>query len=349
MIEKNDKFSKNEVRAALKFLKEQDTTTCAEVLKMLSSPLQNSSSAEALAKSVPSEGYRVSKMGPVVEESLARLVEVTFELKTLPSLFSRLAVVYPDWRADGWDNVIERFISNKKFDSEVMASILAALPREIFCDLKIETSAEKDMIVKYEKEWKKDAKVDKWRLGTEQSAAWPAAYFGKILGKFSKNSGRLDESVSVVAYLALEVWSKSTPLGSTHPYEALVSSLYFSAEILANIVQTMGGLKNPQIAEFMQAFNLKLLNHLKTNPHLVKEGFNTFEYLEWVSVAVAEVSRLRGHKFNDVFMIKKCLDAMLAKWGSDDVSLVSASISNRFSVSQFFSEAIDDLKTQKKV
>lgn len=347
MMEKDDKASKNDIRSALKQLKEQEPAVAAQVLKMLSVPLPKASTASALPKSTSSVSLRESKMGPVLEESLARLVEITFDGNRLGAVLKHLSTIYPEWREDGWDNVIERLISNKNYDSEVVASVLGALPRDIFCDYKI-TLASHDMIRKYESVWRNHALVaSNTTLGTSSSSLWPAAHYGRILGQFAKKHDALEESATITAHLALEQWSRSTPLGSTQSYEAFVSSIYFAGEILANIISTVGGLKNAQIASFLQVFNAKMLNHLKSRNHLVKDGFNTFEYLEWVSVVVAETSKLRGSRFNDLFLIKKCLDSMLDKWGSDDVALVSGSISRRFSVSQFVTEALEERKASK--
>lgn len=347
MMEKDDKASKNDVRNALKQLKEQDPAVAAEVLKMLSAPLPKASTASISPKAASSLSLRESKMGPMLEESLARLIEVTFDGNRLGAVLKHLPNIYPEWRADGWDNVIERLIANKNYDSEVLASILGALPREIFCNYKI-TLTNHDMIYKYQSSWRNhDKVVCRPALGTQSSPLWPAAHYGRILGLFAKKHDALEESASITAHLALEQWSRSTPLGSTQSYEAFVSSIYFAGEILANIVHTVGGLKNPQIASFLQVFNAKLQSHLKSRNQLVKDGFNTFEYLEWVSVVVAETSKLRGSRFNDLFLIKRCLDAMLDKWGSDDVALVSGSISRRFSVSQFVTEALEERKASK--
>lgn len=342
MIEKDDKTSKTDIRSALKQLKEQEPAAAAEVLKMLSAPLTKSSAASSSSKSVSSGSLRETKLGPVLEESLARLVEVTFDANRLGPILSRLAVIYPEWRSDGWDNVIERLLINKNYDSEAVAAILGALPRDILCGYQIAMTKD-DMIIKYESAWRKDEYLSSISsTPTSERPLWPAAHYGRLLGQFAKKRNALEESASIAAHLSLEVWSRSTPLGSKNSYEALVSSIYFAGVVLANIVPTVGNLKNPEIASFLQVFNAKLQAYLKSRPHLVKDGFNTFEYLEWVSVVVAETSKQRGSKFNDLFMIKKALDSMLDKWGSDDVALVSGSISRRFSVSQFVTEALEE-------
>lgn len=93
MIEKSDKASKADIRSALKHLKEQEASVVAEVLKSLSTPLPQASTALSVSKNVSTEGYRESKMGPVLEESIARMLEVTFEPSRLGPILSRLSVI----------------------------------------------------------------------------------------------------------------------------------------------------------------------------------------------------------------------------------------------------------------
>ena len=81
---------------------------------------------------------------------------------------------------------------------------------------------------------------------------------------------------------------------------------------------------------------------------MVSQGFNTFEYLEWASILIAETAKQRASKFNDIFLIKACLDKVLEKWGSDDVGIVSVAVGKRFSVAQWIRETVVEFKDSRK-
>lgn len=341
-------MSKPDIRTALKQLKELEAISAARVLKSLSIPLGDGSIAQSSASSLAIASLPSSKLGPVVEESLARLLEVGFDISRLGFVFSHLSVLYPDWRVDGWENVIERYVVNKGYDPEAIAAILIALPRDLVCNFSIHTTSS-DMIVAYETQvWPKHAAFANLLMGQENSPLWPADFYGRILGELVKRRpALLDETASIVAHMAFNVWNRAMPgeIPATE-YETFVASSYFGARILSSVVQHSGKLSNGDIAKFLQVYNLKCLEHLKANAAtLVKrQGFNTFEYIELVSITVAETAKRRKSKFNDIFLIKKCLDLQLDKWGADDVALASSSISSRFSISQFVRELLAERK-----
>ena len=352
MMAKDSKYSKSDIRSALKQLKELEAKSGAEVLKRLSSPVIVASSAVSPSSSLSSSNLPPSRLGPVVEEYLARLLEVGFESQRLPAVFSHLVVLYPDWRADGWENVIDRYVVNKGHTLECVAAMLVALPRDQVCNFSIRTTAS-DMIFAYEQGvWRKHASFEEYRMGLPTSSLWPAEYYGRILGEIAKrHPSLLDETAAVVAHMAFNVWNRALPSGAmATEYEMFVASIYFAAATLASIVHHSGKLSNGTIARFLQTFNVKCLDHLRTNADtLVRQhGFNTFEYIEWISILVAETAKRRGSSFNDIFLIKKCLDALMDKWGADDVALASASISRRFSLAQFVREMMTERNTAAK-
>lgn len=334
MFNKDNKVGKTEIRTALRQLKEFTPEQAAHVLARLSA-----TSGSAPSGSVPAEpdSSHTSSMGAVLEESLARLIEVGFVPKQLPTIFSQLVDIYPEWRRAGWSHVIHRYAKNKNFKDEDVAFILGALPRDQICHFEIATT-NRDLIVKYQKLWQGEFKAVSQQWGTPSSPRLPPTFYADVLSK------RKDDAAHIVAHLAFNVWSKSTPLGSTNPYESFISSIYFAAAVLASCVERSSPLSNAQIADLLQIFNVKLLEHLKQNPELVKMGFNTYEYLEWVGFLIAETSKLRKSKFNDLFMIKKCMDVLLEKWSTDDVGLVSAAISDRFSVTQWIGETVAEYR-----
>lgn len=337
MMKKDNKVGKNEIRLALKQLKELDPLASAQVLKTLSQPLDGEAVVLKLASTDATDVLRSSKMGPIVEESLARLLEVGFARDRLSSIFSHLLVVYPEWRVDGWDNVIERFVANKAWDSEEVAFILSTLPRDFVGDFAIDL-APRDVIAKYRALWKNEDAYARYHAGTPQSAFWPASFYGRILGKFAQKRNLFNESASIVAHLTFHTWSNTTHLAPMQSNESFCSSVYFAAVVLASLSQTFGKSASPKIAEFLNTFNGKLIAHLKANPDIVTSSFNTYEYLEWIAILVSETSKRRGSKFNDLFLIKKCLDVLLQKWSGEDIALVSSNIGKRFGLIQFIKE-----------
>jgi hypothetical protein len=341
MMQKDKKVGKNDMRVALKSLKELDPESSAQVLKSLSLPLIGEASALVLSTQVSLEPLRASKMGSVVEESLARLLEVGFDRPQLAKIFAHLAAIYPEWRVDGWDNVIERFVINKGYDAEEVAFILSTLPRDPICDFSVSIFPT-DLIAKYHQQWMQDPQSAQYRSGTPESSLWPASFYGRILGKFAAKKNVLDESAIIIAHMTFHCWNQPPVFGPTHPHELFVSATYFAAAVLGSLVPNYGTLSNPKIAQYLAVYDGKLLSHLRANPDIVANAFNTYEYLEWLAILISETSKRRGSKFNDIFMIKKCLDVLLEKWGTDDVALVSGSISQRFGIVEFVKEMLEE-------
>jgi hypothetical protein len=347
MINKDGKIGKNDIRASLKQLKALEPNLAAQVLKNVSLVRSFASSASKPTDTADTSSLRESSMGPILEESLARLVEVGFEPGSLPSIFLHLSNVYPEWRSDGWDNVIERYIINKGFDIQATTFILGALPQDLIANFQVRLLTN-DVIVQYYQRWKQETEATNPYLGTPRSPRWPAEAYASILTKLYRQRDSLDELALAVAFLASNSWNRSAASAGIQPIESLNASLYFAAVVMASIVGHLKPMTNQTIASFLATFNGKIIQHLKENPELVAQGFNTFEYLEWVSILIAEVAKQRASKFNDIFMIKASLDKVLEKWGSDDVGLVSQSISKRFSVGQWIRETVLEWKSTRQ-
>lgn len=347
MINKDNKVGKSDLRTALKQLKALEASSAAQVLKTVSLLRTFAPTASKPADTPETASLRVSNMGPILEESLARLVEVGFDETRLANIFLHLSLSYPEWRIDGWDNVIERYIINKGYNPQSVAFILGALPQDLIAEFQIRLLPN-DVISQYYERWSREATAVGHHLGTHQSSRWPAAFYGSIFAKFYRTHDSLDEVALMVAHLASTAWIRSTPNSPLQPIEYLASSLYFAACVMASIVGHLKPMTNQTISSFLATFNAKIMQHLKENASLVSQGFNTFEYLEWASILIAETAKQRASKFNDIFLIKACLDKVLEKWGSDDVGIVSVAVGKRFSVAQWIRETVVEFKDSRK-
>lgn len=344
MFWKDNKVNKTELRNALRMLKELEASKAAKILAQLSEAPKPDESAAKVVETLETMNLKPSPMGSILEESLARLLEVGFHTSNLPKIFSVLSEILPQWRVLGWDNVIRRYVANKSYEPDSIAQILTALPRDQILNFSIRTTPN-DLIFKYQQRWMSHPKAVSQLWGTDGSPRCPPSFYAAILSKTSQHLPSWSDVGHIVAKIAFQSWKLETPLGSNTPYEAFTSSIYFAALVLASIVEHSLPLTNAEISELLHSFNSKMLDHLRANPDLVKQGFNTYEYLEWMTFLVAESSRRRKSKFNDIWLIKKCLDVMLDKWSSEHTAVVSAAIANRFSILQWIREGIKEYRT----